>query len=87
MTEGTNVKDKSVKIALLNDAARSNAVNYMATKGILALSERDVSEIFCKVQNFTEFTEDNDPYGEHDFELFDEFNEELEGRPVSYLGL
>ncbi|TXG76676.1 DUF3768 domain-containing protein [Patescibacteria group bacterium] len=54
-------------VAQLNDAARSNAVNYMATGGIMALDEVTISDIFVGVQNFTQFTEDNDPYGEHDF--------------------
>jgi hypothetical protein len=54
-------------VAELNDAARSNAVNYMATGGIMALDEVTISEVFVGVQNFTKFTEDNDPYGEHDF--------------------
>lgn len=63
--------ERSAKIAALNDAARSNAVNYMATGGIIALDESVISEIFVGVQNFTNFTEDNDPYGEHDFGSFE----------------
>lgn len=58
-------------VAELNDAARSNAVNYMATGGIMALDEVAISDIFVGVQNFTKFTEDNDPYGEHDFGSFE----------------
>jgi len=54
-------------VAQKNDAARSNAVNYMATGGIMALDEVTISEIFVGVQNFADFNEDNDPYGEHDF--------------------
>jgi hypothetical protein len=63
--------ERAAKIAALNDAARSNAVNYMATGGIVALDERTISEIFVGVQNFKDFTEDNDPYGEHDFGSFE----------------
>lgn len=63
--------ERAAKIAALNDAARSNAVNYMATGGIIALDERAISEIFVAVQNFKTFTEDNDPYGEHDFGSFE----------------
>lgn len=59
-----------VRIAELNDAARSNAVNYMATSGVMALDEVTISEIFVGVQDFCKFTEDNDPYGEHDFGSF-----------------
>lgn len=60
-------KDKATKIAELNDAARSNAANYMIAGRIIALDERTLSEIYVRVQNFTDFNEDNDPHGEHDF--------------------
>ena len=60
----------AAKIAALNDAARSNAFNYMATRGVMSLDEVTISDIFVAVQNFNEFTEDNDPYGEHDFGSF-----------------
>ena len=62
--------ETAVKIAALNDAARSNAANYMATRGIMSLDEIAVSEAFVGVQQFDSFTEDNDPYGEHDFGSF-----------------
>lgn len=60
----------AVKIAALNDAARSNAFNYMATRGVMSLDEVVISDIFVAVQEFSNFTEDNDPYGEHDFGSF-----------------
>lgn len=69
--------ERAAEIAKLNDAARSNAVNYMATGGVIALDESVVSEIFVGVQNFTDFNEDNDPYGEHDFGSF-----EIQGHKV-----
>jgi hypothetical protein len=62
--------ETSAKIAELNDAARSNAVNYMASRGVMSLDEHAISTIFASVQNFKTFTEDNDPYGEHDFGSF-----------------
>lgn len=66
----TSTQNKqAAEIAKLNDAARSNAVNYMATGGIMALDEMTISNIFFEVQNFRSFTEENDPYGEHDFGL------------------
>lgn len=71
MDATTIQNETSAEIAKLNDAARSNAVNYMATGGIIALDENVISEIFVGVQNFTNFTEDNDPYGEHDFGSFE----------------
>jgi hypothetical protein len=70
MTTETIQNEISAKIAELNDAARSNAANYMATQGIIALDEVAISEAFVGVQQFDSFTEDNDPYGEHDFGSF-----------------
>ena len=67
MDTETIANETSAKIAALNDAARSNAANYMATRGIMSLDEVTISEIFVAVQDFSKFTEDNDPYGEHDF--------------------
>ena len=66
MNSNTSISQVEL-VAQKNDAARSNAVNYMATGGIIALDESVISEIFVGVQNFTGFNEDNDPYGEHDF--------------------
>ena len=59
--------DNSAEIARLNDGARDNAVHYIATRGILSLDPEVISKIYNSVQNFKDFTEDNDPYGEHDF--------------------
>lgn len=70
MDTETVQNETSMKIAQLNDAARSNAANYMATRGIMALDEVTISDIFVAVQDFSKFTEDNDPYGEHDFGSF-----------------
>ena len=67
MDTETAQNETSMKIAQLNDAARSNAANYMATRGIMSLDEVTISDIFVAVQDFSKFTEDNDPYGEHDF--------------------
>ena len=61
--------ETSARIARLNDAARENTVNYMTTRGILSLDPAVVSDIYIGVQEFKEFSEDNDPYGEHDFGL------------------
>ena len=62
MDTETVQNETSMKIAQLNDAARSNASNYMATRGIMALDKVAISDIFVAVQNFSKFTEDNDPY-------------------------
>ena len=68
-TESTT-NDKSAKLAALNDAARSNAFNYVATRGIMSLEPEVISDIFAGVQQFDDFNEDNDPYKEHDFGSF-----------------
>ena len=67
MDTETIQNETSAKIAELNDAARSNAVNYMTTRGVVSLEPEVLSDIFIGVQKFSDFTEDNDPYGEHDF--------------------
>ena len=57
----------SAKIAKLNDAARRSPLGYLTSAGVVSLPPEVVSEIYTKVYNFKDFTEDNDPYGEHDF--------------------
>ena len=61
------------KIRELNDLARTAmglASVLIQTEGIQALSEEDQSAIREKVERFTDFNPDNDPYGEHDFGAF-----------------
>ena len=67
MDNATIQSETAAKIARLNDAARENAVNYMMTRGIVSLDPAVVSDIYIGVQEFKDFTEDNDPYHEHDF--------------------
>ena len=57
------------KIAALNDALRKRGEGgrILLTQGIQALEEKAVSDIIAKIRAFDEFTEDNDPYQEHDF--------------------
>ena len=59
------------KIRELNDAFRRSLVGgrVMITQGVLALP--DVDEIMRGVQVFDDFSEDNDPYHEHDFGSFE----------------
>lgn len=68
-------------IAALNDAFRvtlgapRNGITIpghcIVTAGIDALSTEAKIEILSQVQRFEGFTEDNDPYGEHDFGAID----------------
>ncbi len=57
-------------IATLNDAYRRSMTGCIVTKGITELTSL-MNDIFVKVRDFKEFTEDNDPYGEHDFGSFE----------------
>ena len=41
------------------------------TRGVASLGEAEISEILKKVKDFDIFTEDNDPWGEHDFGAFE----------------
>ncbi|MCP4372201.1 MAG: DUF3768 domain-containing protein [Deltaproteobacteria bacterium] len=58
------------KIAELNDLCRKSmgvTCSLVQTFGIKALPENDQSAIREKVELFNDFTEANDPCGEHDF--------------------
>ncbi len=61
----------AARIAQLNDAARTTFIGcrVVITKGIAAMD--DLDGLYAKVQSFYEFTERNDPYGEHDFGSFE----------------
>ena len=63
------VNETSAKIAAINDEHRRSMEGCTVTRGVAAMGE-DVNKIFVKVRDFTDFTEDNDPYGEHDFGSF-----------------
>ena len=60
-------------IKTLNDNFRKTFTGgqMLLTAGIESLPADDVANIMLLVQNFTDFTPDNDPYGEHDFGSFD----------------
>ncbi len=60
-------------IATLNDTFRKTFTGgqVLLTAGIDSMSMDDKANILSKVRNFNDFTEDNDPYGEHDFGSFD----------------
>ncbi len=60
-------------LAAINDAFRRHPVSgqMVATAGIIALGETALPEILQRVRDFTDFTTDNDPYGEHDFGAFE----------------
>ncbi|MPZ29555.1 MAG: DUF3768 domain-containing protein [Rhodospirillales bacterium] len=61
------------EIARLNDLFRQTFIGgkVMMTQGVASLSEETRAKVFDAVRTFTPFTEDNDPYNEHDFGLFE----------------
>ena len=65
--------DRTRRIALLNDALRTRGEGGMlaVTDGVLALANGLLPVIVRQVGTFTDFTPDNDPYGEHDFGAFE----------------
>ena len=59
--------DRTTKIQTLNDLARTTfrGCRVMVTAGVRELDDLDA--VLNKVRAFDAFSEDNDPYGEHDF--------------------
>lgn len=53
----------------LNDKFRTTLQGgkVLMTQGVSMLDEKDQRALMLKVMSFNDFTEDNDPYGEHDF--------------------
>lgn len=62
---------KTERTRALNDALRTGGAGgrLMLTCGIAALPIGELRAIFDAVQTFSDFNEDNDPYGEHDCAL------------------
>jgi hypothetical protein len=58
----------STRIRTLNDELRrfGRRGRIMITRGIQALGVRTVARVLASVAAFDAFTDDNDPYGEHD---------------------
>jgi len=63
-----NSKDNDALRASIPHIRPPNAL--FITQGIAALMMEEVSKILRKVKDFNAFTEDNDPYGEHDMGSF-----------------
>ena len=59
---------KAARIRELNDQLRRQAIGgrIVITRGIQALGADGVRQVLTAVARFDEFTEDNDPWGEHD---------------------
>lgn len=67
----------------LNDEFRQAGALYgdegrwVMTRGVQAFGAAGVADVVRRVQRFDAFTEDNDPYGTHDFGAFDYAGERL----------
>lgn len=59
-------------VRMLNDDFRRTfqGGRVCMTRGVASLDEKKLVRIQNKVRSFDEFTEDNDPFGEHDFGAF-----------------
>ena len=60
--------EKTARIRELNDQLRRTAIGgrVVITPGIHALGTAAVCQVLAAVARFDNFTEDNDPWGEHD---------------------
>lgn len=59
-------QERATKIAAVNDKfRRSSPFNVFMTRGVQDMP--DTMGLMQAVRDFDRFTEDNDPYGEHDF--------------------
>jgi len=66
---------RSERIACLNDEYRKARQGFMVTRGVSALP--NIATVLSMVQDFNKFSENNDPYGEHDFGSFVCFGQKL----------
>jgi Protein of unknown function (DUF3768) len=64
---------KTARIRELNDAFRRSfsGGNVVMTAGVDALPDMVKAEALKQAATFDDFTEDNDPHGEHDFGSFE----------------
>ena len=66
-------EDRTARIRAFNDALRSTLVGgrVLVTSGVSALGAEAVAAVLDRVRAFADFTEENDPNGEHDFGTFE----------------
>ena len=69
------------EIRRLNDELRCSQTGgqVMLTAGLVAVFEKNLAAVVQRVVAFNDFTEDNDPYGEHDFGSF-----EFDGQTINW---
>lgn len=61
-------KERRERIRILNDQLRTQGLggSIMITQGIQSLSPDTLAKVMPTIRQFNSFSEDNDPYGEHD---------------------
>jgi len=64
----SELEQKTARIRALNDALRRDGRGgrIMITAGLEALGSEKLAHVLAVVAAFSKFSEDNDPYGEHD---------------------
>jgi hypothetical protein len=68
-SEVSAANDRRNRIASLNDYLRVNGIGgkIMLTRGVASLGEEMVNDIINAMREYAAWSEDNDPWGEHDF--------------------
>lgn len=67
--------EEAIEIAKKNDEFRRSGFGIVVTSGVQVVE--DLSGLLDDIRHFNEFTEDNDPYGEHDFGMVYWFGEKV----------
>lgn len=63
-----------IKIRRLNDLLREHAIgngSMVITSGVAALDDATRTNVITAVLTYDAFSDDNDPYGEHDFGAYE----------------
>lgn len=71
--EPENVDAETLAIRTLNDQLRTtfSGGRVMMTQGVNALADETLAKVLRTVREFDDFGEDNDPYGTHEFGMFE----------------
>ncbi len=67
--------ESDTRIAEINDRFRKSGTAFMLTQGTMVLG--DVTGLIDAVRTYSDFNEDNDPWGEHDFGSLDWYGNKL----------
>ena len=67
--------ENAVEIAKLNDTFRRSGFGITVTPGVQVIE--DLPGLIDEVRRFNEFSENNDPYGEHDFGTIQWYGEKV----------